>query len=184
MPLLPAGSLLLPCTRQWGPFELQRRALSLVALLLEQREEHSLAALCSARWTRATGGGLGGGGEGRAGGEGGGLAQRLLALAHVAVEESAAWEAVAVAAAAGSGFSGSSRGLGGGGTNPRPVSCSGGGGGGQRAPCFTAWEWLGQRARVAQEALLLLKALLLGAEKMREFRGGGGSAGDGCREDA
>ena len=114
---------------------------------------------------------------GRAGGDGGGLAQRLLALAHVAVEENAAWEAVAAATtAAGPGADGAIGSVGGGAhPHSRPFLYSGGGPGGcvQRASCLTAWEWLGQRARVAQEAMLLLKALLLGAEGIREYRGGG-----------
>ena len=111
----------------------------------------------------------------------------------MAVEENAAWEAVAAATtAAGPGADGAIGSVGGGAhPHSRPFLYSGGGPGGgvQRASCLTAWEWLGQRARVAQEAMLLLKALLLGAEGIREYRGGGrcrrcrGYGGRGGREE-
>ena len=130
------------------------------------------------------GGGGGGSGDEEEGQRGRGLAVRLLLLAQDAVEDTAAWEAVLRSSSSSSSSSSScscsslssvsssqaSRVLPPsahpsrqgclcprGGSAP-PRCCSGG--------CGVHWG--GQRVRVAQEALLLLKALLTGREDMGE----------------
>ena len=198
----------LPSSTTWGPFEVQRRALAVLALLLEHREESTLIEMCRARWASLTslrrrGAGAGGrgqaagendggdleGGSGEGSGSSRGLSLRLLLLAQEAVEDCGAWEVVATTAWGTVTMSSTT--CGGGVEVRRPHSsqgswdtwghprCTSGGRRGRRGEAAAGRGlWGGQRARVAQEALLLLKAMLLGREDLRELL----EACGGCRD--
>ena len=209
------------CRHVFGPFELPRRALALIALVLEQGHEGLLASLCRGHWMSHMGAAWGhmdawrssyGGGQQDDGVITSGLAQRLILLAQTAMEDHPAWSGGVAAAgmmrgkatgangsetsdgkrsAVRSGLSAVSSGGGKASSmmmDPRAaspaISRAGGrrralyGPSGRLSPSITMGglqhgtsgvDLCGERVRLAQEALVLLKAMLVSGEELREW---------------
>lgn len=156
-PLLPANAAA-GLSASWGAYALQRRALAVIALLLEAGQEASLATLCTATGASPAAMVLL---------RHMGLAQRLMTLAGEAAEAAASAAEPSsshphLRRGEANGTSGQAPGTELASVIQAPASLLRG-----RRQRQRQVDWGGERARLTQEALLLLKAMLLSRDELR-----------------